>query len=74
MSIDANKLVQFNMSLVNKNVLLIIATFNVNEGNIQNVVKVLGIHPRLIKVAKFQWQLINRKAKNCGHEGCERCG
>jgi hypothetical protein len=38
MSIDANKFVQFNMSLVNKNVLLITTTFNVNEGNSQNVV------------------------------------
>jgi hypothetical protein len=42
------------MSLVNKNDLLIVVTLNVNEGNIQNVVKVFGIHLRLIKATKFQ--------------------
>jgi hypothetical protein len=54
MSIDANKLVQSNMSLVNKNVLLNAATFNVSEGNIQNVIKVFGIHPRLIRTSNFE--------------------
>ncbi len=54
MSIDANKLLQSKMLLVNKNALSIAATLNVNEGNIQNVVKVFGIHPRLIKVAKVR--------------------
>jgi len=54
MSIDANKLLRSKMSLVNKNALSIVATLNVNEGNIQNVVKVFGIHPRLIKVAKVR--------------------
>ncbi len=54
MSIDAKKLVQSNMSLVNKNDLLIIVTLNVNEGNTQNVAKVLGIHLRLIRTTKFQ--------------------
>ncbi len=53
MSIDANKLVQSNMSLVNKNVLLTVATLNVSVGNSQNVVKVVKIHPRLIRVPKF---------------------
>jgi hypothetical protein len=48
MSIDANKMVQFNLSLVNKSALLTIATLNVNEKNTQNIVKVLGVHPRMI--------------------------
>jgi hypothetical protein len=52
MSTDANKLLQSKMSLVNKNALLTTATLNVNEGNIQNVVKVFGIHLRLIRAAK----------------------
>ncbi len=52
-SIDANKLVQFNMSLVNKNALLTTATLNVSEGNIQNVAKIFGIHPRLIRATNF---------------------
>ncbi len=51
--IDANKLVQFNMSLVNKNVLLTTTTLNVNEGNTQNVAKIIGIHLRLIKATNF---------------------
>jgi orotidine-5'-phosphate decarboxylase len=33
MSIDANKLVQFNVSLVKKNALLIAVTLNVSESN-----------------------------------------
>jgi hypothetical protein len=52
MFIDAKKLLQSKMSLVNKNALLTTITLNVSEGNIQNVVKFFGIHPRLIKVAK----------------------
>jgi hypothetical protein len=53
MFIGANKLVQSNMSLVNKNDLLIVVTLNVSVGNTQNVVKVLGIHLRLIRATKF---------------------
>jgi hypothetical protein len=64
MSIDANKLVQFNMSLVNKKVLLIATTLNVTERNIQNVTKVFGIHQRLRRTTKFQQQLANKE----GHE------
>jgi hypothetical protein len=41
------------MSLVNKNVLSNVATFNVSEGNTQNVAKVLGIHPRMTRASKF---------------------
>jgi Fic family protein len=52
-SIDANRLVQFNMSLVNKNVLLTTTTLNVSEGNTRNVAKILGIHPRLIRATNF---------------------
>ncbi len=52
-----------NMSLVNKNVLPNVATFNVSEGNIQNVAKVLGIHLRLIRASKFRQQLINKEGK-----------
>jgi hypothetical protein len=37
MSIDANKLLQLKMSLVNYNALLTAATLNVSEGNTQNV-------------------------------------
>jgi len=48
MLVDANKMAQFNLSLVNKNALLIATTLNVSEKNIQIVVKVLGIHPRMI--------------------------
>ncbi len=48
MSIDANKMVQSNLSLVNKSALLTIPTLNVNERNIQIIIKVLGIHPRMI--------------------------
>jgi hypothetical protein len=54
MSIDANKLLQLKMSLVNKNALLTAITLNVSEGNTQNVVKVSRIHPRLIRVAKVR--------------------
>ncbi len=63
MSIDANKLVQSNMSLVNKNVLLTVATLNVSAGNTQNFVKVLTIHPRLIRATKFRQQLVDREGK-----------
>jgi hypothetical protein len=53
MSIGANKLVQSDMSLVNKNDLLIVVTLNVSVGNTQNVAKVLGIHLRLIRATNF---------------------
>jgi len=39
MSIDANKLVQSNMSLVNDNILLIAIRFNVSKGNIKKCCK-----------------------------------
>jgi len=52
MSIDANKLLQLKMSLVNNNALLTEATLNVSEGNTQNVVKVFTMHPRLTRIAK----------------------
>jgi hypothetical protein len=55
MSIGANKLVQSNMSLVNKNALLIVATLDINEANTQYVAKVFGLHPRVIRSAKL-WQ------------------
>jgi hypothetical protein len=55
MSIGANKLVQSNMSLVNKNALLIVATLDINEANTQYVAKVFGLHPRVIRFAKI-WQ------------------
>ncbi len=55
MSIGANKLVQFNMSLMNKNALLIVVKFNTNDAKIQNVVKVFGLHPRVIRSTKL-WQ------------------
>ncbi len=46
MSIDANKLVQFNVFSVNKNALLTAMTFNVSESSTQNDVKVLRVYPR----------------------------
>jgi hypothetical protein len=52
MSIYANKLLQSKMPLVNKHAMLTIATLNVSEGNIQNVVKFFGLHPRLIRATK----------------------
>jgi hypothetical protein len=55
MSIGANKLVQSNMSLVNKNALMIVVTLNINEVNTQNVAKVFGLHPRMVRSAKL-WQ------------------
>jgi hypothetical protein len=63
MSIDANKLMQFNVSLVNKNALLTIATFNVSESRTRSVAKVLGVHPRAIGVAKLQRQLVEKEGK-----------
>jgi hypothetical protein len=41
MFIDAKKLLQLKISLVNKNALLTTTTLNVSEGNIQNVAKFL---------------------------------
>jgi hypothetical protein len=51
MSIDADKLLQSKMSLVNYNAFLIATPLNVNEGNTQYVVNFFGIHPRLIRVS-----------------------
>jgi hypothetical protein len=42
MSIDANKLVQSNMSLVNKNVMLIVKTLNVSESSTEVLLGFLG--------------------------------
>jgi hypothetical protein len=63
MSINANKLVQFNVSSVNKNALSIAVTFNVNESNIQSVARVLGVRPRAIGIAKLRHQLANKEGK-----------
>ncbi len=63
MSTDANKLVQSNVSSMNKNALLTTLTFNVSLSSIQSVVKVLGVHPRAIGVAKLRQQLANKEAK-----------
>jgi hypothetical protein len=42
MSIDANKLVQFNVFLMNKNALLTTMTLNVSESSTRNDVRFLG--------------------------------
>jgi hypothetical protein len=48
MSIDANKMVQSNISLVNKSALLTTTTLNVSERNTQNIATILGVHLRMI--------------------------
>jgi hypothetical protein len=63
MFIDANKLVQSNVSLVNKNALLTTTTFNVNESSTWNAARVFGVHLKAIWAAKFQWQLAEKEGK-----------
>jgi hypothetical protein len=60
---------------VNKSALLIATTLNVSEKNIQNVVRVLGVHPKMIWTTKIWWQLANHKEQIVDIKGTKgACG